>query len=286
MRFVLHVEDSDDGSVYLLLPLRGGLALAILTLRDLIESPSMRRARLIAVLVVVAAIATAYAMTRIGDLPEQVIAPQGVVMHRPPEATLEVTCIANEGVLIAAGGTQVLIDGLHRPYRSSYPVLPEPYREQIETAQAPFHESDLFLVSHMHLDHFHPESVARHLRHNAGARFVSSKQVVGEIEALVKALQSRRAEAETPVLEPGPVGQGTGRREPRRRTARSFASTLREYFRAAAETLDSFFWSGPALARAAHENTFAADCAGCRAANGSSYGREGFPREIANRRAS
>ena len=143
----------------------------------------MKRARLIVGLVVlVAAIATAYAMTRTGAVQEPAIAPQGVAAPRPPGTTLEVTYIANEGVLIAAGSTQVLIDGLHRPYRSSYPALPEPYREQIETAQPPFDEIDLILVSHMHLDHFHPEAVARHLRHNAEARLVSSQQVVGEIE--------------------------------------------------------------------------------------------------------
>lgn len=144
----------------------------------------MKRAWLIVAVVAVAAIATAYAMTRMGVVPEPIIAPQGATVPRPPGATLEVTYIANEGVLIAAGSTQVLIDGLHRQYRSSYPFLPEPYREQIETAQAPFDEIDLVLVSHMHPDHFHPESVARHLRHNAGATLVSSEQVVREIEAL------------------------------------------------------------------------------------------------------
>lgn len=136
------------------------------------------------VALLVAAIASAYAMMRIGDVPEPVVAPQGVAAPRPPGATLEVTYIANQGVLLAAGGTQVLIDGLHRQYRSSYPFLPDPYREQIETAQAPFHEIDVILVSHMHLDHFHAESITRHLRHNPGAALVSSEQVVGEIQKL------------------------------------------------------------------------------------------------------
>ena len=150
-------------------------------------------ARVIVALVAVAAIATAFAMTRSGQAPEPVIAPQGVAVPRPPEASLEVTYIANEGVLIAAGQTQVLIDGLHRQYRSSYPFLPEPYREQIETAQPPFHEIDVILVSHMHLDHFHPESVVRHLRHNAGAALVSSEQIVGEVQRLTgyAAIKSR-----------------------------------------------------------------------------------------------
>ena len=142
----------------------------------------MKRVGLIASVIGFAAIATVYAMSRIGTPPGPVIARQGAAVTRPPGATLKVTYIANEGVLIAAGAVQVLIDGLHRQYRSSYPFLPEPYRQQIETARAPFHEVDVILVSHMHLDHFHPESVVRHLRHNAEATLVSSQQVVGELE--------------------------------------------------------------------------------------------------------
>lgn len=144
----------------------------------------MKRAWLLALVITAAAIAVVYGINRTGTVPEPVIAPQDAKVQPPEGATLEVTYIANEGVLIAAGSTQVLIDGLHRQYRPSYPFLPDPYREQIETAQAPFDEIDVILVSHTHLDHFHPESVARHLRHNLGAALVSSEQVVKEIEAL------------------------------------------------------------------------------------------------------
>jgi L-ascorbate metabolism protein UlaG (beta-lactamase superfamily) len=153
----------------------------------------MKRVWLIPALVAIAIMAAALAVTRTGAVPEPVVAPQGVAAARPAGATLEVTYIANQGVLIAAGGTQVLIDGLHRQYRASYPFLPEPHREQIETAQAPFDEIDLILVSHVHLDHFHPEAVARHLRHNAGAILVSSEQVARELEtrADYSAIRSR-----------------------------------------------------------------------------------------------
>ena len=144
----------------------------------------MKRAWLIVAVAAVAALASGYAMTRSGPAPAPVIAPQDVAVPPPAGTTLEVTYLAHEGVLLAAGGTQVLIDGLHREYRSSYPFLPEPYRERIETAQPPFDAIDVILVSHVHLDHFHAESVVRHLRHNAGATLVSSEQVVGEIQKL------------------------------------------------------------------------------------------------------
>ena len=143
----------------------------------------MKRTWLAVAVVGVSALASAYGVTRITGTPQPVIAPQGVPVARPPGATLEITYIANQGVLIAAGTTQVLIDGLHREYRSSYPFLPEPYREQIETARPPFDDIDVILVSHSHLDHFHAESVARYLAHNTAATLVSSEQVVREMQA-------------------------------------------------------------------------------------------------------
>lgn len=96
--------------------------------------------------------------------------------------TVEITYIANEGVLISSGGKQVLIDGLHREYGPEYAFLPAAEREKIETAKAPFDQIDLILVSHRHLDHFHPESVGQHLQHNSKAVLVSSQQVVDEVE--------------------------------------------------------------------------------------------------------
>ena len=134
-------------------------------------------------------------------MPQPAVARQGAAAHAPPGATLEVTYIANQGVLLAAGDTQVLIDGLHREYRSSYPFLPEPYKEQIETAQGPFQQIDVILVSHMHLDHFHAESVARHLRHNPGAVLVSSEQVTGEVRKVAESEDIRsRVTTITPPL--------------------------------------------------------------------------------------
>lgn len=144
----------------------------------------------------------------------------------PPSATLEITYIANEGVLISAGGKQVLIDGLHREYKPEYAFLPTPQREKIETAKAPFDKIDLILVSHLHLDHFHSESVGLHLKHNPNATLVSSHQVVGEVENKFKdypAIKTRVVAATPPLkgraavkaagidFEVLGLGHGTGR---------------------------------------------------------------------------
>jgi L-ascorbate metabolism protein UlaG (beta-lactamase superfamily) len=111
----------------------------------------------------------------------------------PQRATLEITYIANEGVLISSGGKQVLIDGLHREYQRAYAFLPAPQRDLIETAKAPFDNIDLILVSHQHLDHFHPESVGLHLQHNPGAALVSSQQVIDEVEKKFKGYEAIKA---------------------------------------------------------------------------------------------
>lgn len=111
----------------------------------------------------------------------------------PQPPTVEITYIANEGVLISADGKQVLIDGLHREYGPDYAFLPQAEREKIETAKAPFDKLDLILVSHRHLDHFHPESVGLHLQHNPKAILVSSQQVVEEVEKNFKDYQAIKA---------------------------------------------------------------------------------------------
>lgn len=110
-----------------------------------------------------------------------------------PASSMEITYIANEGVLISAAGKQVLIDGLHREYQQAYAFLPPVEREKIETAKPPFDKIDLILVSHMHLDHFHPDSIGRHLHHNPKALLVSSQQVVDEVEKNFKDYQSIRS---------------------------------------------------------------------------------------------
>ena len=135
------------------------------------------------------------------DRPWALGAPSVAVPASPVQApTVEITYIANEGVLISSGGKQILIDGLHREYGPEYAFLPPADRDKIENAKAPFDAIDLILVSHRHLDHFHPESVGLHLQHNPKAVLVSSQQVVDEVEKNFKDFQAikSRVTAATP----------------------------------------------------------------------------------------
>ncbi len=94
---------------------------------------------------------------------------------------LTVTYIANEGVLISANGKKILIDGLHREYEPDYAFPPAGLLKSLETAASPYDQINLLLVSHIHLDHFHPLSVGLHLQNNPKAIFASSEQAVGEV---------------------------------------------------------------------------------------------------------
>jgi L-ascorbate metabolism protein UlaG (beta-lactamase superfamily) len=98
-----------------------------------------------------------------------------------PGTSLTVRYIANEGVLIASGDRQVLIDGLHREYKPAYLFPPPEMQAVLENARPPYDKIDLILVSHVHLDHFHPQSIGLYLRNNARAVFASSGQAVDEV---------------------------------------------------------------------------------------------------------
>lgn len=96
-------------------------------------------------------------------------------------ADFTIRYIANEGVLIRAGSKQILIDGLHREYKPAYAFPPADLLNLLETARKPYDKIDLLLASHIHLDHFHAESIGRHLKNNPSAIFASSEQAIGEI---------------------------------------------------------------------------------------------------------
>lgn len=88
---------------------------------------------------------------------------------------LEITYLANEGFLVRAGQTMVLIDALIGDGLRGYATLDRPTRERLESAQPPYDGVDLVLASHIHRDHFNAGSVARFLKANTTAQFVSTK---------------------------------------------------------------------------------------------------------------
>ena len=94
---------------------------------------------------------------------------------------LTVRYIANEGVLIASSDKQILIDGLHREYRPAYLFPPPEMQAVLENARPPYDKINFVLVSHIHLDHFHPQSIGQYLKNNPRAIFASSEQALAEV---------------------------------------------------------------------------------------------------------
>ncbi len=105
---------------------------------------------------------------------------------------LKLTYVGNEGVLISDGTRSVLIDGLHREYGKDYLFPPPDVLTAMETAKPPFDSVRVVLVSHVHLDHFHPESVGLHLKNNPQATLVATSQQMTDIARNYKDHESIR----------------------------------------------------------------------------------------------
>jgi len=146
------------------------------------QTIDMYRRIVIAVLTMIAAVlagSAAFACRAVEPAP--VIPSSEAREAMPQTAALEVQYIANEGVLISSRDKRVLIDGLHRKYDDAYAFLPDVERNKIEAAKPPFDKIDLILVSHIHGDHFHPESVGLYLKNSPQTTLVTSQQVADQL---------------------------------------------------------------------------------------------------------
>jgi L-ascorbate metabolism protein UlaG (beta-lactamase superfamily) len=128
--------------------------------------------------------------------------------HSAQQNGVSLTFLANEGVLLSAGGKHVLIDGLFLKYKRGYAVPADSTLAALQRARPPFDSVDVVLVTHRHGDHFHPAPVAAHLRANPRATLVTSQQVIDSLRryAPARALTSERLVSRT-------MRPGTRRRE-------------------------------------------------------------------------
>ena len=79
------------------------------------------------------------------------------------ERPLELTYVANMGVLVGSGDTKVLIDALFDKPNPEYRAPAPETLERIMTGAAPFDGVDLVLVTHDHPDHFDAGLAVRYL---------------------------------------------------------------------------------------------------------------------------
>ena len=94
-----------------------------------------------------------------------------------PEA--KVTYIANEGFLIEAGSSKILIDAIFDDPTITYAHVPdEDTLGKLKAGKAPFDDVDLVLVTHAHRDHFSAAPVVEHLQGNPSGVFIGPSPAV------------------------------------------------------------------------------------------------------------
>lgn len=90
---------------------------------------------------------------------------------------VDVTYVGNSGFLLNIGDKKILIDALFKGFEGNY-ELPQDIQDKLTSAQAPFDDVDLILVTHAHGDHINPDMVRKHLQNNPKAIFASTQQLV------------------------------------------------------------------------------------------------------------
>jgi hypothetical protein len=104
--------------------------------------------------------------------------------------SLDVTIVANEGVLLHGVGGDLLIDGAFGPGLPEYTALAPAQRADLENARAPFDRIRLILVTHPHRDHFNARSVASLMR-ASGARMIAPPEVLDSMQRVAPDLATQ-----------------------------------------------------------------------------------------------
>ncbi len=90
---------------------------------------------------------------------------------------VNVTYVGNAGFLLNIGDKKILIDALFKGFDGNY-IMPQEVQDKLISAQAPFDDVDLVLVTHAHGDHIDLDMVRQHLKNNPKAIFASTQQLV------------------------------------------------------------------------------------------------------------
>ncbi len=93
-----------------------------------------------------------------------------------PRQPVSVTYLGNDGILIEAGDTKIVVDALQTIATTFIPVPPDEL-DRLERGEPPFDGVDLALVTHVHADHFDARSVQRFLDNNPQSRLIAPPQV-------------------------------------------------------------------------------------------------------------
>lgn len=124
-------------------------------------------------------------------------APANAAVPSKDNSVVEITYIANEGVLIQHAGKKVLIDAHHYRGNPLYQPVPWNVREKMVNGLKPFDRVDLILATHMHADHFDAATVGKHLLLNKETKFLASEQMTSLIEKEYENYDKIKGQVET-----------------------------------------------------------------------------------------
>ncbi len=110
---------------------------------------------------------------------------------------IEITYIANAGVLIQHAGKKVLIDAHHYRGNPYYAPTAANQLEKMVGGFKPFQQVNLLLATHLHADHFDAVTIGRHLFNNRVSKFIGAEQVTGLISANYEAYEQIKEQIKT-----------------------------------------------------------------------------------------
>jgi len=123
----------------------------------------------------------------------------------PAGIALQITYTCNDGYIISAGDTKILIDVL---YRETYIGCKSDEAElaAMTSAQPPFDGAGLILITHTHADHFDAQIVGAYLQNNPRAVLVTSDLVVDQLRKQFEAFdQVQKRVRSVPIPDEAPV---------------------------------------------------------------------------------
>ncbi len=95
--------------------------------------------------------------------------------------SVSITYIANEGFLISVNNKKILIDALFKKVFTDYDAPNKELVEKITKSISPYESVDMYLVTHRHKDHFHPNMVYNYLTNNNQIYLISTLEVRNEL---------------------------------------------------------------------------------------------------------
>ncbi|MDR2519697.1 MAG: MBL fold metallo-hydrolase, partial [Eubacteriaceae bacterium] len=90
---------------------------------------------------------------------------------------IEITYVANSGVLVASRDKKILIDGIHTENVPPYFSVPKKFLDSILLNKEPYDNLDILFFTHHHADHFHPLATLESLHRNSLLQLIGTTSV-------------------------------------------------------------------------------------------------------------